>query len=529
MKTRAILAVAAFAALWLAAAPPAPWLAVPQQTGLTAAIPNGGDRAKKFIIETTGSGVALFDFDRDGLLDVFLVSGEGSPSRLYKNLGGLRFAEITAAAGLTRAGWGQGVCTADLNRDGFTDLLVTYWGGLTLYRNEGGKRLTDITRQAGLTQQGQRYNTGCVFVDYDRDGDADLFVANYLDFSFESTPPPGANPYCYYRGLAVNCGPRGLPFSRNLLYRNNGDGTFTDVSAESGIAAPDRSYCLGAVATDADNDGWLDLYVACDQTPSILYINQRDGTFKDEALLRGVALDENGRAMSGMGVAAADYDNDGDIDLFRTNFSDERVTLYRNHGDGNFDESTIAAGLGVNTRNVGWGCAFADFDHDGWKDLIQVNGHVFPEVDRLGISIRYRQRPHLYRNVAGRFEEIAGPDEVHSARGLAIGDLDNNGTLEVLVNNQNEPPSLWRMAAKPTGNWLMVDAPAGSRVTIEAGGRRQVAEAQASGSYLSVSDGRVHFGLGPHARVDRVSVRFPDGAAEQWRNVTANRVITARR
>jgi hypothetical protein len=399
---------------------------------------------------------------------------------------------------------------------------------LALHRNAGGKRFEDITRQAGLSQTEAHYNTGCVFADYDRDGDLDLFVANYLEFSFEKTPLPGANPYCFYRGLAVNCGPRGLPFSRNTLYRNNGDGTFTDVSAESGIATPDRNYCLGALALDVNQDGWPDLYVACDQTPSILYVNQRDGTFRDEALVRGVALDENGRAMSGMGVAAGDYDNDGDIDLFRTNFSDERVTLYRNRGDGNFDEATIAAGLGVNTQSVGWGCAFADFDNDGWRDLLQVNGHVFPEVDRLGISIRYRQRPNLYRNTGGRFEEIAAPMAPHSARGLAIGDLDNDGTLEAVANNQNEPPAVWKLNGRPKGHWLMVDAPTGSRISVSAGGRTQVAEAQTAGSYLSTHDSRVHFGLGGQARFEWIEVRLPDGSVRRLAGGAADRVYVIR-
>jgi enediyne biosynthesis protein E4 len=318
--------------------------------GLTHVFPNGGEKLRKYILETTGSGVALFDYDNDGFVDIFIASGEGAPSRLYRNLGKLRFEEVNTRVGITRDGWAQGACAADYDNDGFTDLFVTYWGKNSLYRNIQGRRFESVR----LPETKTRYSTGCVFFDYDRDGDLDLFITNYLEFDFASTPLPGANPYCFYRGAAVSCGPRGLPFVRNMLYRND-RGSFTDVSETSGITKPDGHYSLGALATDVDRDGWPDLYVACDQTPSLLYMNQRDGTFKEEGLLRGVALDENGKALSGMGVAAADYDNDGAIDLFRTNFSDERVTLYRNRGDGMFDETTSAAGLWVEYQVCGMG------------------------------------------------------------------------------------------------------------------------------------------------------------------------------
>lgn len=486
---------------------------IAQDAGLTHSIPNGGEKSKKYILETTGSGVALFDYDNDGLTDIFLVSGDGAPSRLYRNLGRLRFEETGARLGLTRAGWGQGACAADYDKDGFTDLAVTYWGTNSLYRNLQGRRFESVA----LPETETRYSTGCVFFDYDRDGDLDLFIARYLQFDFASTPRPGANPYCFYRGIAVSCGPRGLPFERNALYRND-DGKFTDVSGASGIAAPEGHYGLGAIATDADSDGWPDLYVACDQTPSLLYLNQRDGTFKEEGLLRGVALDENGKALSGMGVAAADYDNDGAIDLFRTNFSDERVTLYRNRGGGIFDEATTAAGLGLNTRYVGWGTAFLDFDNDGWTDLVQVNGHVFPEAGS------YKQRPIFYRNNGGRFVEVPGPPELHSARGLAVGDLDNDGTLEIVSNNQNEAPSLWR-AAKTAGNWVMFDLPVGSRVKIATGALTQVNEVRAGGSYLSQHDRRLHFGLGAAKIIDSIEIISPDGERRILRKQTANRVI----
>jgi hypothetical protein len=421
---------------------------------------------------------------------------------------------VGSRLGLTRSGWGQGACAADYDNDGYTDLFVTYWGENILYRNRAGRRLEPVT----LPDRSVRYSTSCVFFDYDRDGDPDLFIGNYLQFDFANTPLPGANSFCFYRGMPVNCGPRGLPFARNVLYRND-NGVFTDVSVKSGIAAPDRNYSLGAVATDVDSDGWPDLYVACDQTPSLLYINQRDGRFVEEGLVRGVALDENGKALSGMGVAAADYDNDGHIDLFRTNFSDERVTLYRNRGDGNFDETTTAAGLGINTAYVGWGTAFLDFDNDGNSDLIQVNGHVFPETGR------YRQRPIIYRNSGGRFAEVPGPPELHSGRGLAVGDLDNDGALEVVINNQNEPPSLWRLPSKPAGNWVMFDLPLGSRVKLTTGTVTQTGEVRAGSSYLSQHDRRLHFGLGAARVIDSVEILSAGGKRRLLRNQPVNRIV----
>jgi hypothetical protein len=338
--------------------------------------------------------------------------------------------------------------------------------------------------------------------------------------------------------LAVNCGPRGLPFETNLLYRNNGDGTFTDVSGQSGVAAVQHSYCLGVVSADFDGDGWPDVYVACDQTPSLLFLNQGDGRFREEGLLRGVALDENGKALSGMGAAVADYDGDGWLDIFRTNFSDERETLYRNRGAGEFDETTVAAGLAHNTRFVGWGCAFFDFDNDGWKDLALVNGHVFPEVDRLKIDIRYRERAILYRNAGnGRFEDISeksGPGivERRSSRGLAVGDIDNDGSIELLINNQNETPSLLRNTRKPPGNWIILDlrgrrsnrSAIGAKVRLTADGHTQVDEVRSGSGYLSQNDLRLHFGLGRSRRVDRVQIDWPSGTRQILENLPVNSI-----
>lgn len=524
-------------ALW--AAPPVQFENVAQKAGFVHTIPNGGTASKKWLIETTGSGAAWIDADNDGLLDAVLVSGPGSPVRFYRNLGGGKFAPGPFPA---RDGWGQGVCAGDFDHDGFTDLFLTYWGQNALYRNQGGKGFADVTAGAGLMQSRVRWNTGCAFLDYDNDGDLDLFVANYLKFDFASTPQPGANPYCFYRNIPVACGPRGLPFERNILYRNDGRGRFTDVSEASGIAGPDQNYGLGVLTGDFNGDGFTDIYVACDQTPSILYINRGDGTFRDEALLRGAALDDNGKALSGMGADAADFDGDGWPDIFRTNFSDERETLYRNRGKGEFDDRTLAAGMAHNTRFVGWGCGFFDFDNDGWPDLLLVNGHVFPEVDRLGTDIRYKDRAILYRNDrSGRFVDISeesgsGITERHSARGAAFGDYDNDGSVEVLINNQNEAPTLLRQSRAPAGNWVSFKLEGtrsnrsgiGARVTVVAAGRSQSGEVRSGGSYLSHSDLRVHFGLGEAKAVERVEIRWPSGIRQTERPTGVNRVISIR-
>ena len=538
-KLAALVALAAAAAH----APELPdFRNVASEAGLTQAFPNGGATSKKYILETTGSGAAFIDYNNDGLLDIFLLSGPGGTNRLYRNEGNGRFTDVTAETGLTSDGWSQGVCAGDFDNDGFTDLLVTSWGGLALYRNVGGRRFENVTVKAHLTQKRVRYNTGCAFLDYDRDGRLDIFVANYVKFDFATTPKPGENPYCWYRGLAVNCGPRGLPFDRNILYRNNGDGTFTDVSDASGISAPGQRYCLGVLTGDFNQDGRTDIFVACDQTPSLLYINRGNGTFREEALLRGAAFDENGKAMSGMGAAATDYDGDGLPDIFRSNFSDERETLYRNRGNAEFDDQTLSAGLAHNTRFVGWGCGFFDFNNDGWKDLLLVNGHVFPEVDRLGIDIHYKDRAILYRNNRnGTFTDIseqAGPGilERHASRGAAFGDYDNDGAVEILVNNQNEPPSLLKPRRKSAGNWVILKlegvesnrSAIGARVRLTAGGRTQVDEVRSGGSYLSQNDLRLHFGLGAAEKVDRLEIDWPTGIQQVEHDIAANRVVSVK-
>ncbi len=511
---------------------------VARQAGLTTPVPNGGSVSKQFIVETTGSGVAFIDYDNDGLADIFIASGPGSPSRMYHNDGGGKFRDVSESLGFTREGWAQGVCAGDYDNDGYTDLFVTYWGQNALYRNMGGRHFEDVTQKVHLAQDRVRYNTACAFVDYDNDGKLDLFVANYLKFDFKTTPKPGDNPYCFYRSIAVNCGPRGLPFDRNILYHNDG-GVFRDVSEESGISKPDANYSLGVLTGDFNGDGLTDIFVACDQTPSILYINQGNGKFADEALLRGAALDENGKAMSGMGAAAADYLHEGLLSIFRTNFSDELETLYRNQGKGEFQDVSVESGLGRNTRFVGWGCGFFDFDNDGWPDLLLVNGHAFPEVDRLKIDIHYRERAILYRSHRGKFVDISesagtGILEPHSSRGLAFADYDNDGAVEALVNNQNEAPSLLRQTSPPKNNWIIVKLEGvranrsgiGARVRVIAGPLVQTGEVRSGGSYLSQSDLRLHFGLAQQKKVDRVEIAWPGGARQVVINIAADTVVT---
>jgi hypothetical protein len=512
---------------------------VARQAGLTDVFPNGGSVSKQYIIETTGSGIAFIDYDNDGLLDLFVLSGKGGTNRMYHNEGNGRFRDVTEKLGLPSSGWAQGVCAGDIDNDGYTDLFVTYWGGNHLYRNIGGKRFEDVTQKAHLTQDRVRYNTGCAFIDIDNDGKLDLFVSNYLKFDPATTPQPGANPYCYYRGIAVNCGPRGLPFDRNILYKNNGDGTFSDISEESGIAAPFGHYSLSVLTGDFNEDGLPDIYVACDQTPSLLYINKGHGKFEEEAVLRGVAFDENGKAMSGMGLAEADYAGDGHPSIFRTNFSDEFETLYHNRGDGNFDDVTLDAGLGRNTRYVGWGTGFFDFNNAGWKDLLLVNGHVFPEVEKLHIDIHYKDRAILYQNLSnGKFKDVtkeAGPafGELHSARGAAFGDIDNDGTLEVAVNNQNEAPSLFKQAHKAAGHWLILKlegtkanrSAIGARVKVVSGEHSQSGEVRSGGSYLSQNDLRLHFGLGTASMADRIEVAWPGGGRQVIEQQPADRIL----
>jgi len=521
---------------------------VAEPAGLRAPIVYGGVDSKSYILEVVGCGVAFLDYDNDGWLDLFVLSGtrlEGAPpgatNRLYKNNRDGTFTDVTEKAGLTRAGWASAVTVGDYDNDGFDDLFITYYGHNVLYHNNGNGTFTDVTEKAGLLEAPVRYGSGCTWVDYDRDGRLDLFVAYYLDTTLERLPKPGENPDCRWKGVPVNCGPRGLPTGFARLYRNNGDGTFTDVSKASGVAAASRSYPMTAVAADYDNDGWPDVYVACDSTPSWLFRNQHDGTFAQEGLEHGVALSEDGLEQAGMGVAVADYDLDGSLDIFKTHFSDDTNTLYRNDGKGYFNDVTIRAGLGVETRYVGWGTGMADLDNDGFPDLFVATGSVYPEVEKALPAYPFRTPRLVFRNLGdGRFEELieeAGPGvaAVHTSRGCAFGDFDNDGDVDVVVVNLNETPSLLRNDVSGDGHWLKVllqgvksnRSAIGARVVARYGERTQAQEVLASSSFYSANDRRLHFGLGPSATAD-LSIRWPSGATENISGVAADQLVVIR-
>lgn len=505
----------------------------------------GGEKTKRFIVEANGCGVAFYDYDKDGWLDIFLLTGsrlEGFPAgqepsnRLFHNNRDGTFTDVTEKAGLIRHGWAQGVCIGDYDNDGFEDLFLTYWGQNVLYHNNGNGTFTDVTREAGLLRATPRWSTGCTFLDYDRDGYLDLFVSNYLVFDLKNAPDPGTNPYCTYRGLAVNCGPRGLPGETNQLYHNNGNGTFTEVSEKAGITNPNGYYGLTAVAGDFDNDGWPDIYVADDVTPSILYKNNHDGTFTDIALMAGCSFDANGRAMSGMGVGVGDYDCDGWLDLFRTNFSGETPTLYHNDGNAQFTDVTYAAGVGKYDRFVGWGCGFFDPDNDGWADIFYCNGSVYPELQTANQDIEYLEPRVLYRNLRnGRFEDVsalAGKCIFIPTRsmGCAFGDFDNDGDVDIVINQMNDNPSLLRCDCRSRNHWITVGmvgtksnrSGIGCRLKCVTGNHAQIDEVRSAGSFLSQSDLRVHFGLGAAAKVDLLEVRWPSGQIDTLRNLAAD-------
>jgi hypothetical protein len=515
------------------------------EAGLVAPNLSGAVDRKRYILEATGGGVALFDYDGDGRVDVFVTSGTtldpdpaagDATSRLYRNLGGLRFEDVTRQAGLARAGWGQGVCVGDYDNDGHRDLFVTYYGQSVLYRNEGGGSFRDVTQAAGL-ETAVRWDSGCTFLDYDLDGRLDLFVSSYLEFDRARIPEPGSGSYCLWKGVSVMCGPRGLPFSRSRLLRNLGDGRFEDVSERSGIAKAKSCYGFTAVASDFDADGYPDVYVACDSTPSLLFQNLRNGTFEEVGLLSGAALNESGQEQGGMGVAVADYDEDGHFDIVKTNFSDDVPNVYWNHGDAMFEDRVFETGLGAYMSYVGWGVHLLDIDHDGRRDLLTVNGHVYPEADQIP-DVDYRQPRLLYWNVGGgRFKDISessGPGirERWSSRGSAAGDLDGDGTLEVVVNNLGARPSLLKNVA-PQKNWLLVEClgvksnrdAIGARVYVQVGDRRLSGEVRSGTSFVSQNDSRQHFGLGGDGRYSWIEVAWPGGERETFPGGAANRVV----
>lgn len=530
---------------------PAWFVNVAPQAGLNMRNYNGEAATKNYIIETTGGGVAILDYDRDGWPDIFLTSGrtlDGEPSppeaptsHLYHNNHDGTFTDVTAQAGLAATGWAQGVCVGDYDNDGYDDLYVTYYGKNRLYHNERNGHFKEVAEEAGVAGDGTKWGTGCAFVDYDRDGKLDLFVANYVQFDLKTTPKPGEGMMCIWKGMPVECGPRGLPFTTNLLYRNLGGGKFADVTKTSGIAATNGHYCLGVSTLDYNRDGWPDIYVACDSTPSILYRNNKDGTFTDVAVDTSVAFSDDGNEQAGMGATVGDYDGDGWPDIFKTNFSDDTSSLYHNNRDGTFTSTIYDANLGLNTHYLGWGTMFVDVDNDGWPDIILANGHVYPQVD-TGLGATYREPRVLYWNQGnGKFKDVtstAGPGctEPMSGRGLAIADLWNDGRESAVVNDMDEKPLLLVNLAANSNHWLGIVLEGtrsnrdgiGARVTVTAGGKSWVQELRGGSSYLSSSDLRLHFGLGSASTVDRIEIQWPSGMDERFPGVAADRFVTLR-
>jgi hypothetical protein len=530
---------------------PAWFVDVAGKAGIAVRNVNGGDTTKQYIIEATGSGVAIIDYDRDGWPDIFLVNGrklaattsgkEADPtSHLFHNNRDGTFTDVTVKAGLTGTGWGQGACVGDYDNDGYDDIYVTQYGRNRLYHNERNGTFKEVAEQDGAAGSGQEWGTGCAFVDYDRDGKLDIMVANYVHFDLDKTPKPGDTAGCMWKGAPVMCGPRGLESAPNMLLHNLGNGRFEDVSRKSGIQKTNGHYCFSVTTLDYDKDGWPDIYVACDSTPSILYRNHRDGTFTDVAADAGAAYNEDGREQAGMGSTAADYLGTGNIGLFKTNFSDDTSTLYKNMGDGTFSDETYSAGLGINADALGWGTMFADVDNDGYPDLLVVNGHVYPEVDSAKLGATFRERRFLYRNLGnGKFKDISatsgpGLQTPQSGRGLAVADLWNDGRISAVVNNLSDFPMLLVNEAKNDNHWLglrlvgtVSNASAvGARVTVHGAKRSWVDEVRSGSSYNSSSDLRLHFGLGAEEKVASVEVRWPNGGVETFPIAGVDRMVT---
>ncbi len=518
---------------------------VAQQAGVTLLNISGGQR-KDYLLEVVGNGAAWLDYDNDGLLDLLIVNGStvehlktggDQMVSLYRNNGDGTFTDVTARSGLLKKGWGMGVCVADVENKGTEDVYLTAYGQNVLFRNNGDGTFTDMTGRAGVGNTG--WSTGCAFGDYDRDGFVDLYVARYVAFDLENTPKPSSGSVCQYMEMDVFCGPRGLRGEPDVLYRNNRDGTFTNVTEAAGIHDAGY-YGFGVVFSDLDNDGWPDIYVANDSTPNFFFRNNRDGTFTEVGLEAGVALNGDGRAQASMGVDVGDYNNDGNFGIFVTNFSQDYNTLYRNDGDGRFRDETFAAGLGsLSHSNMGWGTGFVDLDNDGYLDIFVANGHIYPDIDQFPLGSRFLERKQLFQNLGnGRFREVT--EEVgggllleKSSRGVAFGDYDNDGDLDILIVNLNDRPTLLRNEGGNRNHWITLrlvgtesnrDA-IGARVRVQVGDRVQTAEVRSGGSYLSHNDTRVHFGLGAERRVKRLEIRWPRGLVEKFEDLAADQFL----
>ena len=534
-------------------ASPVQFIDVGREAGLN--IPNvwGGVDTKRIIVETKGSGIAFFDYDQDGWLDIYMTNGsrldtkwppgQTPTTHLYKNNRDGTFTDVTAKSGLGRSGWQTGVCVGDFDNDGWDDLFCTFWGRNILFHNNGDGSFTDVTKKAGLYQDKGRWGTGCTFLDYDRDGHLDLFVCNFVALDPDHPPDRDSASFCQWKGMPTMCGPRGLPGDTNILYHNNGDGTFTDVSEKAGILKPGPRYSITAVSYDFDNDGWPDIYVAVDSEPAIFFQNNRNGTFTDMAVMDGCAYNNDGHEQAGMGLGVADYDCDGWLDIFKTNFADDTSDLYHNNGDGTFTEVSFNSGIGINNKYVAWGCGFIDYDNDGWADIVQVNGHVYPEVDRYNFGETFKNPRLVYRNLGnGTFKDVSaemgpGISERFSSRGAAFGDYDNDGGMDVLILNMNDLPSLLHNVGGNKQNWIKLKligthcnrTAIGARARVITGKHVQIDEVHSGTSVMSQNDLRLHFGLGTATVVDAIEIRWPTTLKiERFTHVSANRILTIR-
>jgi len=559
MRMRAAVVLLPLAAALLSATPdwPVTLVDVAARAGLVHPSVYGGLEKKRFIIETNGAGVAWLDVDGDGWSDALVLNGtrleegarrlkawpagEAPTAHLYRNRRDGTFGDATAGSGLERVAFSSSVCAGDYDNDGRIDVFTTAWGTNALYRNvsaDGTFRFDDVTSRAALPATDTRWGSGCTFLDYDRDGRLDLFVANYLAFDLETASEPGQGVNCLWKGIPVNCGPKGLPTDTNLLYHQEADGRFTDVSVASGIAAVKNRYSMTAAAADFDGDGWTDIYVASDSTAAILYRNRRDGTFRDVALESGTAFSENGMPQAGMGVAVGDMNADGRLDLFKTHFADDVPALYRNMGAGLFEDAATAVGVASENRYVEWGAGMPDFDNDGWPDLFYATGNVYPEIETHFPRYAHKGPKVVFRNRGGTFEDVSaqsgpGATTPHSSRGAAFGDFDNDGDVDVLVMNMNETPSLLRNDYAGGNHWLEVALEGrasnrlgiGATVLVTASGRTAAQAVLSQSSYYSHDDVRLHFGLGGATSADRVEVRWPNGGTTAVENVKAGQVL----